>query len=78
VKVIYSLHALERMRQRGISKELVALCVQSPDKKEEVGGVYRCVRKINDKVIVVICRQEDDKIIVITSYLSSKIRKYLG
>ena len=34
------------------------------DKREEVGRVYMCVKKINDKVIVVICRQEDDKIIV--------------
>jgi len=55
VKIIYTLHTLERMRQRGIDKELVALCVQSPDKREEVGGVYRYVRKINDKVIFTMC-----------------------
>ncbi len=78
MKIAYSLHALERMRQRRISKELVALCIQEPDKSEELEEAYRCVKKINDKVIIVIYKQEKDKLIVITTYLSSKLRKYLS
>ncbi|MCD6428441.1 MAG: DUF4258 domain-containing protein [Desulfurococcales archaeon] len=45
MRIIYGLHALERMRQRGISKELVILCIQNPDKSEELKGVYRCIKK---------------------------------
>lgn len=78
MRIIYSLHAVERMRQRGISRELVALCIQDPGKSEELEGVYRCVKKINDKVIIVIYRRENDKFVVVTTYLSSKLHKYLG
>ena len=77
MNIIYTFHALERMRQRGISKELVELCLKNPDKREELEGVYRCVKKINNKVVVVIYRQESGMIIVITTYLSSKLHKYL-
>jgi len=77
VKIVYSLHSLERLRQRGIGKELVVLCIQNPDKSEALEGVYRCVKKINDKVIIVIYKRENDRFIVITAYLSSKLYKYL-
>ncbi|HHC19454.1 MAG: DUF4258 domain-containing protein [Thermoprotei archaeon] len=60
MNIIYTFHALERMRQRGISKELVELRLQSPDKREELEGVYRCVKKINNKVVVVVYRQETE------------------
>ena len=78
MRIIYSLHALERMRQRGIGKELIVLCIQKPDKSEELEGVYRCVKKIDNKVIIVIYRRENDKFTVVTAYLSSKLHKYLG
>jgi len=78
VKIIYSLHALERMRQRGISKELIVLCIQNPDKSEELEEVYRCIKKIDNKVIVVVYRRENDKFMVVTAYLCSKLHKYLS
>jgi len=77
VKIVYTLHALERIRQRGIDRELIILCIQNPDKSERLENIYRCVKKVNDKVIVVFYDKKDDKIIVITAYLSSKIHKYL-
>ena len=46
MKIIYSLHALERMRQRGISKELIVLCIQDLDKSEELEGVCRCIKRL--------------------------------
>ena len=78
MRIIYSLQALERIRQRGISKELVILCIQNPDKSEELKGVYRCIKRINNKVIIVIYKRENDRFIVVTAYLSSKLHKYLG
>ncbi len=77
MKIVYTLHALERIRQRGIDRELIILCIQNPDKSERLENIYRCVKKVNDKVIVVFYDKKDDKIIVITAYLSSKIHKYL-
>jgi len=71
------LHALERIRQRGIDRELIRLCIQSPDRDEEIEGIRRCVKKINDKVIIVAYRKENDSFIVITAYMSSKLHKYL-
>ncbi len=78
MRIIYSLHALERMRQRGIDKKLVSLCIQNPDKDEVLEGVRRCIKRIDNKVIIVVYRREDDKFIVITAYLSSKLNKYLN
>jgi len=78
VRIVYSLHALERMRQREISKELIVQCIQNPDKSEELKEVYRCIKRINNKVIIVVYKRENDKFIVVTAYLSSKLHKYLG
>ena len=78
MKIVYSLHALERIRQRGIVKKLIDLCIQKPDKSEELEEAYRSIKKIDNKVVVVIYRREDNKVIVITAYISSKLDKYLG
>jgi len=78
VKIVYSLHALERIRQRGIDKKLIVLCIQKPDKSEELEEAYRSIKKIDNKVVVVIYRRENNKVVVITAYISSKLDKYLG
>ncbi len=78
MNIIYSFHAIERMRQRGVSKKLVSLCLQDPDKSEEFEDVCRCVKKIDDKVVIVIYKRENNKLIILTAYLSSKLHKYLG
>lgn len=78
MKIVYSLHALERIRQRGIDKKLIVLCIQKPDKSEELEEAYRSIKKIDNKVVVVIYRRENNKVVVITAYISSKLDKYLG
>ncbi len=78
MNIRYTLHTLERMRQRGIERSLVEDCLRNPDKEEGLGdNVHRCIKKINRKVIVVIYKREHSTIVVITAYLSSKIHKYL-
>ncbi|MCE4623239.1 MAG: DUF4258 domain-containing protein [Caldisphaeraceae archaeon] len=74
----YTLHALERMKQRGIDRELVYDCLRNPDKEEEIGNSLRCVKKLNGKVLVVIYERVNDTAIVITVYITSKIHKYLS
>ncbi len=75
-KIRYTLHALERMAQRGISKEEVEKCIISPDSLIK-GEVVRAVKDTGDKVLVVVYRMEDDHALVITTFKSPKKEKYL-
>ncbi|MCE4606782.1 MAG: DUF4258 domain-containing protein [Desulfurococcales archaeon] len=76
MKIRYTLHAIERIRQRGISREQIEACLNNPDKtvKDEE---FKCVKKLNDKAVIVVYRMETDAIIVITAYRTSKLHKYL-
>ena len=74
----YTLHALERMKQRGIDKELVYDCLRNPDKEEKIDDFLRCVKKLNDKALVVIYELVNEISIVITAYITSKTNKYLS
>ena len=71
MKVYYTLHALERMHQRGISRELVEECLRSPDKDEELEYARRCVKRLGNSLLVVIYR----KIQCIASRNSLQIHK---
>jgi hypothetical protein len=77
LKIIYTLHALERLRQRGITREQVEECLQEPDKLEEMEDLYRCIKRLNNRVLVAIYKEFRDRIMVITVFKSSKIKKYL-
>ena len=76
MKIRYTLHAIKRLRQRGISREKVEACLNHPDKtirdKES-----KFVKKLNDKALTVVYRMETDSIIVITAYYTSKLHKYI-
>jgi len=78
VRIRYTLHALERMRQRGIEKKLVEQCLGAPDKDEEIEDVRRCVKRLGDRVLVVIYKPVNDTLIVITAYMTTKVYKYLS
>ena len=65
------------MKKRGISKDEVLSCIKSPDKIERLNDLIRSIKKINEKVLVVIHRVEGKNFIIITVYRSSKISKYL-
>jgi len=77
LKIHYTLHALERMKQRGVNRELIESCLNKSDKIDKLDNIYRCVKKINKKVLVVVYRKTCDTILVITTFISSKINKYL-
>ncbi len=77
MKIHYTLHALERMRQRGIRKDLVEQCVRESDRDERLDDVRRCIKRLDGKVLVVIYRRDSDTIIIVTAFTSSKVHKYL-
>jgi len=76
LKKRYTFHAMERMRQRGISREEVEACLNDPDRIIE-DEEYKCVKKPNDKALIVVYRMEAGAITVITAYYTSKLYKYL-
>ncbi len=50
----YTLHALKRIRQRGIDRGLVYQCLSNPDGEEEIDDSRRCLKKLDEKSLVVI------------------------
>lgn len=76
MKIRYTLHAVERMKQRGISREEVEDCLSNPDKTLE-GRESKCVKKLNDMALIVVYRMEAGTTIIITAYRTSKLYKYL-
>jgi hypothetical protein len=77
LKIVYTLHAIERLHQRGIMKAQVEACIREPDKVEELEGAYRCVKRMNDQALVVIFKKVGNEIVIITAFKTSKTRKYL-
>lgn len=75
----YIPHALERMKERGISRELVEEVLLSPDNTlEGYFGRKVAQKRINGKLIRVVYEEKEDEVLVITAYITSKIRKYGG
>ncbi|MEB3778935.1 MAG: DUF4258 domain-containing protein [Desulfurococcales archaeon] len=51
MKIHNTLHALERMRQRGIRKDLVEQCVRELHRDERLDDVKRCIERLDGKVL---------------------------
>lgn len=75
--IIFTLHALERIKHRRISRNEVITCITNPDKIERTEEIIRAIRKINHQVLVAYYRLEDENIIIITAYKSSRLNRYL-
>lgn len=69
MKIVFSNHAVSQIRERKISKEFILITVQSPQK---VIPSFRSrmlhQRRFGDKILEVVTREEDDKIVIITQY----------
>lgn len=85
MKIIFSSHALQRMKERGISRRLVKRAIKFPDKIEKsIALPYRfLVKKLyfNEKLqkehlLLTILEIKQDLIEVITIIDTSKISKY--
>jgi len=86
MKVKFSFHALERMRERGIKQSDVKKFIASPDKIETsnisknrflVKKIYYHQKYKKDHLLMIICEKENYVIKVITIIDTSKISKYI-
>ena len=77
MNIIFTKHALERIKERKIKIEIVIDTLRSPDKTFKNKETTKYVKKINSKVIVVIASLKNNSIKIITVFKSSKINKYL-
>ncbi|HIH73204.1 MAG: Uncharacterized protein XD43_0977 [Thermococcales archaeon 44_46] len=77
MKIVFIPHALERMKERKISKELVIETITSPD-EVYIGYFGRKVaqKRLNGKLIRVVYEESKDEVVVITVYITSKLTKY--
>lgn len=78
MKIIYTIHALERIKSRKISLKIISKCIENPDRIIKEDNMSKNTMKVNDKVLVVAFRKKNNIIIVITAYTYSKVEKYLN
>ena len=76
-RIVYTVHAIQRILQRNIPTDLVVLCISNPDRLLAEDRVKKAVKKIDGKAIVVVYREERGVCLVITAYITSKLKKYL-
>ena len=76
--IIYSHHATQRMRERGISSPDIELALSKPDRITQSEKEKRAIKKIDDRALIVIFRETNGMIVVITAFVTSKMDKYLS
>ncbi len=76
-QITFIQHAIDRLKERGISSEQVKEIVLNPDYTDRLDGRKIAQKLINGKLIRVIYDEEKDVIIIISAYRTSKVGKYL-
>ena len=77
-QLIFIPHSLDRMKERCISDEMVRAALSSPDNVDCTDEKRKIAQKfIEGKLLRIIFEEEDETIIVISAYSTSKISKYV-
>ncbi len=78
MKIIFIEHALERMRKRDIKKEVIIKVIKNPDNVVYGYGNRKVAQKlVDERLLRVIYEEQEEKIVVVTVYITSKVDKYL-
>ena len=79
-RIRYTKHAIERMIERGITKEQVEDCIKNPTNITHDKYCNKIFQKLIDhkKLLCVIIKYENNDIKIITTYKTSKIPKYIS
>ncbi len=75
-QIILIQHALDRLRERGISLDLVKETIRNPD-KIDFENERKIAHKIVDGKLLRVIYEEDDAIVVISAYRTSQVDRYL-
>ena len=77
-QITFIQHALDRLKERGISEELVIEVIRNPDNVDsEIEGRKIAQKLIKGKLLRIIYDDEEGSIVVISAYSTSKVQKYL-
>lgn len=86
MKIKFTKHAIGRMKERGLNKNIVEEFIKSPDKiaNSNINERRFLIKKIyyhkkykKDHLLMMICEKEKDVLTVITIIDTSKISKYI-
>ena len=74
-KVQFTTHAEEKSSERNIDKEIIAITIRNPDERLlGRGDTIIAQKEVNEKVLRVVFREEQNYYIVITAYFTEKKR----
>lgn len=73
----YSTHSLKRIRERGLSKEIIGKVISNPDRLFEIGELKKASKKFDDSVIVVVYKDINNIPFIITAYRTTDTKRYL-
>ena len=75
--IIFTKHVLERMKQRGITKEEILQALSETESPMlDAFGHYVAQKPIHGKILRVFFQKRGNDTYVITAYLTSKIKKH--
>ncbi|NPA76973.1 MAG: DUF4258 domain-containing protein [Candidatus Diapherotrites archaeon] len=79
MRVVWTIHSLERLKQRRITRDEVLETIRDPDSTmRDRQGNTMYVKRFGNDAIVVVARSDNSKVLVITAYRTTKFSKYLG
>ena len=73
----YSTHSLKRIRERGLSKEIIGKVISNPERLVEIGELKKAFKKFDDSVIVVVYKDINNIPFIITVSRSTDTKRYL-
>jgi hypothetical protein len=77
-QIVFIQHALDRLKERGINEEHAIQVLRDPDDVELESEKRKIAQKlIKDRLLRVVYDDEEDSMVVISAYITSKVSKYL-
>ncbi|MHA1646484.1 MAG: DUF4258 domain-containing protein [Promethearchaeota archaeon] len=78
MSIIYTKHSLLQMKNRKISPTQIESILKNPQKKTDDEFGNQVAQKIIDNYLIrVIYKIQDENIVIITAYRTSKLNKYI-
>jgi hypothetical protein len=75
-QIIFIQHAADRLKERGISEDLVKETIRNPE-KIDLKHERKIVQKLIDGMLLRVIYEEEEAIVVISDYRTSQVDRYL-